>query len=195
MFGKPPEVVPDDLTAKQYHELGIWYLDENMLEQARVSLRKAMSMAPDTETAIQAKRLLDARVPRHEIPQEALDELRRAEPQVAIKPEDAKRTAEKLIKKYPDFEWPHRLLADCHMRAGNIDRCIQSLQSALSINPDCAPALLLMARALTIDMEYDEATRYLQRAQAAMPDNDELRALQRGLDFLIYLDQEDVSLS
>ncbi len=190
MFGKPPEIVPDGFTAREYFELGIWYEEKRLLGQARESFSRAIALEPVGSIAIESKRFLHTRIPRNDVPTEAIERLRLAEPQLGLKPEVARKAAEKLIVEYPDFEWPHRLLADFHLRHGDVARCLTSLQNALKINPDYAQAAALMAQALTVDMEYETAADYLRRAMEAMPNDNQLRSLQRGIEVLTALDEE-----
>lgn len=79
MFGMPPEIVPDDLTARQYYELGIWYEETHLYSLARQALLKAIAIEPDSEIAIQSKRLLDARIPRIDVSKETIQRFWRAE--------------------------------------------------------------------------------------------------------------------
>lgn len=192
MFGKPPDVVPDGLAAKEYLELGLWYIESRMLNLARESLTRAIDLEPKSAAAAESKRLLETRIPRSQVPQEAIDQVMRGEHQLMLHPQEAKKIATKLIADYPEFERPHRLMADYHLRRGDVQRCIASLETALKINPQYAGASALMARALAVDMEYDAARQHLQKALAAMPQDAELRSLERSLEFLVSLDEDEV---
>lgn len=191
LFGKPPEVIPEDLTANQYYELCLWYEEKQMHNLARKSCQMALDLKPDDHLEANCKRFLNTRVPRNEVPQEAIDRLRRMEPRLLMDQGEARKLALKIVADYPDFEWPQRVLADIHLREGDIASCKSALEVALKINPEYTQAFAMMARALTVDMEYEEAQKYLQRAQEDMPGDGDLRRLQRALEFLIALDDVD----
>ncbi len=195
MFGKPPEVIPEDLTANQYYELGLWYEEKQMHNLARQACQKALALKPDERLQTDCKRFLNTRVPKNEVSQDAIERLRRLEPRLLMDQGEARKLAVKIAADYPDFEWPQRVLADIYLRDGDVEGCKAALNTALKINPDYSQAIALMARALTVEMEYDAAQECLRRALADMPDNAELRRLQRTLEFLVALDEDDASNS
>ncbi len=191
LFGKPPEVLPDDLTAEQYYELCLWYEEKQMHALARQSCTKALTLKPAESLEADCKRFLNTRVPRNEVAQEAIDRLRRMEPRLMMDQGEARKLTLKLIADYPDFEWPRRVLAEIYLRDGDIEKCKASLEAALKINPDYTQAIALLARAMVVDMEYDAAQRHLRHALADMPDDANLRRLQRSLEFLIALEEDE----
>lgn len=191
MFGKPPDQVPDDgLTAEQYLELARWYDGARMISQCRQALNKALALQPKGPVAVECKRLLETRIPRNDIPDSVVNRMDRAELQLGLKPRLARRAALNLIEEYPNYERPYRLLADLHLRNGDVQQAIESLEKALQLNPDYAPAIGLMARALVIDMEYEAARPHLQRALSVMPNDENLQSLQRALEYLTQVEQD-----
>jgi len=190
VFGQPPEAVPDGLTADQYYELALWYEETRALGSARKALHQALAVQPDGPTAVECKQLLNTRIPTSDPPKEAIDKFRRAEAQLHLHPEDGVKTAEKLADEYPEFDWPHRLLAEYHLQRGDVPKCIQSLHTALRLHPDWPAAQQLMVRTLLADMEYEAARSYLQNALLQTPNDDQLRSLSRSLEYLVAMDEE-----
>lgn len=191
MFGKPPDQVPDDgLTAEQYLELARWYEESRLIRQCRRALQKALALQPKGPVAVECKRMLETRIPRVDVPDSAVRRIERAELQQGLKPHLSRRVATKMIEEFPDYERPHRLLAELHLRNGDVQEAIASLENALQLNPEYVPAIGLLARALVIDMEYEAARPHLQRALSAMPNDENLRALQRALEYLTQVEKE-----
>lgn len=191
MFGKPPDQVPDDgLTAEQYLELARWYDESRLIAQCRQALQKALALQPKGPVAVECKRMLETRVPRVDVPDSAVRRIERAELQQGLKPHLSRRVATKMTEEFPDYERPHRLLAELHLRNGDVQEAIASLENALQLNPEYVAAIGLLARALVIDMEYEAARPHLQRALSAMPNDENLRALQRALEYLTQVEKE-----
>jgi tetratricopeptide (TPR) repeat protein len=190
LFGNPPEIVPEGLSAREYYELGLWYEETHNLSQARLALTRAIAADPAGDVGQEARRFLNARVPLHDLPKEAVESLARAELLLAIKPAQARKTAARLINEYPDFEWPLRLLAQVCLNEGDLDKCVEHCRQALEINPDYAQAVGLLARAAAVDMDYPRAGELLERALFLAPDDDELRRFQRSLEFVMTLEQD-----
>lgn len=190
MFGKPPDRVPDDgLTAEQYLELALWYDETRKISCCRQALQKALALQPKGPVAVECKRLLETRIPRVDVPDSVVTRIERAELQLGLKPHLARRIATKLSEEYPDYERPHRLLAELHLLNGDVPEAIACLETALQLNPESAPAIGLLARALVIDMEYEAARPHLQRALAVMPDDANLQSLQRALEYLTQVEK------
>lgn len=183
--------MPQDLNASQYYELSLWYEEKHMQNHAREACAKALALNPNEPLLTDCRRFMNTRVPRHEIPQDAIDRLRRLEPRLLMDHSEARKLAHKIIADYPDFEWPRRVLADIYLRDGDVENCKASLEAALKINPDYTQAIALMARALTVDMEYSAAQDHIRRALADTPDDPDMRRLQRSIEFLIALDGEE----
>ncbi len=194
LFGKAPETIPDDLTISEYRELGHWFLEEEKYEMARQAFTRAIAMDENDAIAINCKRLLASRVPRHSIPDAVIVGFKRAQMQGLIKPHIGKKSALKLKENHPEFEWAYQFLAECLLQDGDVEGSLQALDAALRINPDYEPAIALKARALVLDMEYQEARIYLNKILAMDPDDNAMRALRLNLEFLIGIEQQEVAI-
>ena len=190
MFGKPPVAVPDGLTAEEYSELAVWYEETRAFANARDATKRALALQPDQTIAANCKRMLDLRLPVCDVSKEAVDDFLVAEAQVPINARAAKAVAEKLIAEYPDFDWAHRLLAECHMRQCDIPKCLQSVDTALKLHPDWPVALRQKAQALIVDMDYGPARSCLQKAIALSPQDEEARRLWQNLEFISSMEEE-----
>lgn len=192
MFGKPPDVVPDGLSAEEYLQLGRWYHESQALDLARDALRRALDLDRDRDrygpVGTEARNFMAVNIPRHEIPREAVEESRKLEILSITAPGKACQIAIKLTESYPDFEWPYRRAAELKLREGDTDHALALSKSALEINPDYAPAMVTIARTHAAQMNYVDAMRCLDDAARIMPDSDEVTDLRRSLEILTLLE-------
>lgn len=186
MLGQPPDVVPDDLTASQYLELGVWYQESKKFAQARESLKRTIELASDSADARRARRLLAESIPAIESDADVIDTFNSIHLTAMTSPGRARKQYESLIAEHPDFEWPYRAIAEGHCRrTGDLEKAKSLLEEALRINPDYVAALVLMAETLLADMDYEKARDYLDRVTAFAADNAEARNLRRTLEILV----------
>lgn len=190
MLGQPPDLVPDDLTADEFLELGIWYQESKKFAQARESLQHTIRLASDSEAAQRARRLLAESIPTKESDPEVIERFNDISMTAMTSPGRAKKQYESLIEAHPDFEWPYRALAEglCR-RVGDLEQAKTLLEKALAINPNYVGALVTMAETQLADMQYDEARKYLNRVTEIVADNADARNLRRTLDILVAADR------
>lgn len=191
LFGKPPEAVPDGLTAQQYYELGIWYDEYRLPLLARDCFQRAIALQPDGQLAVDCKRFVNSRLSVADVPQEAISQIERAELEVRRKPAESRKVARSLIELYPQFERPYRLLAEIDLNNGDMPSCREHLETALKLNPDYAQAVAMMARAQAIDMEYQAAGDTVRRARQLLPNDAELRLLERSIEVLVSFEDDE----
>jgi tetratricopeptide (TPR) repeat protein len=186
MLGEPPDLVPDDLTAEEYLELGIWYQESNKIAQARESLQRTIKLAGQSNAATRARRLLSENIPFKENDSEVIERFNSVGMTALSSPGRAKKQYESLIEEHPDFEWPYRALAEtlCR-RIGDLEKAKTLLEEALRINPNYVGALVTMAETLLSNMQYEEARKYLDRVTEMTEDHAEARNLRRTLEILI----------
>jgi tetratricopeptide (TPR) repeat protein len=189
VLGKPPETVPDDLNAREFFDLGFWYEEKHQLAMARQCYNRVIELEPDSNMARDCKRALNVRIPVNDVSQKSIERVHRGLPNVAFKPKEAMKMAKLAVEESPDYEAAHRLMGACHLQEGQVEKCKDSLATALRINPNHAPSWVLMARAYAIDMDYDSAAKYIRMAREYMPDDDEVINLERGIEHLIALDE------
>lgn len=188
VIGKPPEVVPDDLSAEEYLELGRWYHDSGDLDKARDALTRATNLDPDGPIGSQSSNFLSSQIPLNPLPKEALDDYRKMEMLSFSSPPQAIKLGENLMDRFPVFEWPYKRVADLKLRSGDTASAIKLLEKSLEINPSYAPAMVTLAQTLAAEMDYATARRHLEHARRIMPDNQEITELARSLEILESLD-------
>ncbi len=190
MFGEPPDVVPDDLSAAEYLELGDWYHKSKKYDLARESLHKCISLDPNGPSARRARTFLGQNIPSKVSSSEPIQKFHNTTMLSFSSPGRAEKQWQELIDEHPDFEWPYRAIAESLIRrTGDLERAKTLLEKALEINPEYVPGLISMAEVYISDMEYDQAREYLARARELANDNENVADFQRSLDILIAYDR------
>ncbi len=190
MLGQPPDLVPDDLTADEYLELGIWYQESKKFAQARESLQRTIREASESNAAQRARRLLAESIPTKESDPDVIERFNDINMVALTSPGRAKKQYESLIEEHPDFEWPYRAIAEglCR-RVGDVEQAKALLEKALTINPNYVGALVTMIETQLADMQYAEARKYLDRLTEIAADNPDARNLRRTLEILVAADR------
>lgn len=189
MLNKPPDSIPDDLSAAEYFQLGNWFWEEGDLDKARDALSRAVILDPEGESGRGAREMLSTRIPANPLDQEALKTYREIELHLGFTNRvKAVEKLEKLIEDHPDFEWPYRSLADLMIRAGDMPRARTLLEKSLSINPVYAAALVSMARVHIADTEYDAVLETLDKAAGLTPGDESLPDLRRATELIAALE-------
>lgn len=193
----PDREVPEGLTAERYLTLGQEYIKIGWTEQARDALQLAVegvarnseSSNSDADSTLDidinsetdgaesqkiaelATRLLRSKIPRFPVPLYA--EQRNIEGWNLISSGEntkAKEIFEELIAEYPDFEWPYGNLSVLLLQAGEIDKAIELLEKALSVNPNYVQGWLHMATARGLQLNFAAARKCVKEALAIDPD-------------------------
>jgi tetratricopeptide (TPR) repeat protein len=118
-----------------------------------------------------ATRLLRSKIPRFPVPLYA--EQRNIEGWNLISSGETKQSKEifeELIAEYPDFEWPYGNLSVLLLQAGEIDKAIELLEKALSVNPNYVQGWLHMATARGLQLNFAAARKCVKEALAIDPD-------------------------
>jgi tetratricopeptide (TPR) repeat protein len=134
--------------------------------------------------------VIDVRLNSIDVPQAVVEAIFRAEMQVGFQPGAAKPVIEKVIQEYPNYDVPHRLLAQMHLRNGDIVACLKELETTLAISPKNTQALGLMARAQAAEFNYAPATETINKALTLAPESEELRLLRRAIEFLAGIEDD-----
>ncbi len=164
MYDIPPETIAEDLTAEEYYDLGLKYRTAGWIERCRDALKRAIKAKDAGTIAEKASIYLKSRLPVASIPPEAEKRNIEGYNEYISNPTKAKEIFAQLIKDYPDFEWPYSNLANYYLRNGDTKSAIPLLEKAIQLNPFYQSALMLMAEAYAIEMNYSEANRYINRA-------------------------------
>lgn len=189
MLNKPPDAIPDDLTAAEYFQLGNWFWEEGDLDKARDALSRAVILDSEGESGRAAREMLSTRIPANPLEQDALKDYREVELHLGFTNRvKAVAKLEKLIADNPDFEWPYRSLADLMIRKGDMPRARDLLEKSLAINPVYAAALVSMARVNIANTEYDAALEMLDKAMNLTPGDESLPDMRRATELLAALE-------
>ncbi len=187
----PAREVPEGLTAEQYLRLGQEYIKIGWTEQARDALQMAIDFAGsggnhnDDETRISesAIKLLRSKLPRFPVPLYA--EQRNIEGWNLLSTgntAEAKQIFEDLIDEYPDFEWPYGNLSVLLLQAGETEKAINLLASALNVNKFYVQGWLHMATARGLELNFDAARKCVNEALAIDPTEVAALAMQDALE-------------
>lgn len=184
-FGVPGRDLPENLTAEEYMQLGKHYKNLGWCEQARDALEKAIETAPDDQLSEQARRYLRTRIPRLPVPHHAVQANIQGFNQFSRGDlEAARKTFEKIVREYPDFEWARGNLGTVYSQLGELERAEDVLLDVLAYNPSYLNGWLHLARLKAAKLEVFEANRHLEKALKLDPDDEGARALKQVVDFL-----------
>jgi tetratricopeptide (TPR) repeat protein len=179
----PPRDVPQGLSAEEYYKLGKRYKEAGWMEQSRDALQFSIEADPEGETGLLAQRYLRTKLPLRPVPLLAEKEnIVGFNQMFGGDLEVARKTFERLIRNYPDFEWPYGNLGSLLIRLGEIGPAIKILDLALQINPYYVNAWLHKARAMAIVSNYAGAQECLDRAAAADPDDHTIKSIKGLID-------------
>jgi tetratricopeptide (TPR) repeat protein len=179
----PPRDVPQDLSARQYFDLGVKYKAAGWTEQARDSLNLAIELDHDGASGRSAAVFLATKIPRHPVPLvaeqlnvEGFNRMQRGDL------EAAKELFASLIQEYPDFEWPYGNLGSLLVQQGDLSGAREILNKALEINANYVNGWLHLARASAVDSDFDGARECLVRAANADPNDTSIESLRVVID-------------
>ncbi|MBX9696272.1 MAG: tetratricopeptide repeat protein [Cyanobacteria bacterium] len=196
MLGSPPDTVPDNLTAEEYLELGLWYHaqwkydnEAHWMENARTSLTRAKDLDSNGDVGRRAARQLDQHIPCNNVSSEVLTEFERLHLNMFHNATEGERKLQSMIEREPLFDWPYHRLAEFLMRnKGDLAEARFLLEQSLEINPQSSRGHLAMAELQLTEGDYSNARQSLDKAMAIAPDSEDGTALRRTLDLLIAID-------
>ena len=150
---------------KFWYELGVTYKDRGWTEAARMCMQASNIANPWSPYGKRADAYRKARLPAHNISQEAQDaNIDAFNMDAAGRTDDAIIAFKALIAKQPDFEWPYNNLAGILVEHGQYEDAQLLSSKALQINPYYANAHATLADALDHLGQPDQANKH--RAQA-----------------------------
>ncbi|MBZ0186498.1 MAG: tetratricopeptide repeat protein [Candidatus Obscuribacterales bacterium] len=188
MLDKPPDTIPDDLSAQEYLQLGNWFIEAQQLDKARDALSRVVVLAASSESTRAARALLATRIPANEISEETIKAYFDTLTLSFRNRKTARAGLEQMIGENSDFEWPLFSLADMDLRRGDLQSAETLLRKALTINPLYAQALIAMARLEIINMNYTPALELLDKVEQLTPDDELIPELRRATELITALD-------
>ncbi|MCA9804914.1 MAG: tetratricopeptide repeat protein [Cyanobacteria bacterium HKST-UBA02] len=188
----PPREVPQGLSGKEYYLLGLRYKEAGWTEQARDALLLAIESDPQSQSAIDARRFLSTKIPRHPVPLVAEQtNIQGFNLMFAGRSAQAKKVFLSLIEEYPDFEWPYGNLGSLLIREGAFEQAIEILESALELNPGYISAWLHLARARALQGDLDASHACLDRVLNIDPDDPSVPGMRAMVVELAELEEPD----
>ncbi len=172
-------IIPDGLTAEDYLKLGKQYKQNGWIGQSQEALKRAQQLAPsNSPTAEESYKYLKTKVPHAQVSLEV--EAENINGYHAMAKGDLPKCKEifgRLMKDYPDFEWPYLNLATAYTKDGQISEAKFLLRKLISINPEHVEAWASLARIHAATFEIEEARQAVAQANE------------------LYLDPNDSSLT
>lgn len=182
----PPREVPDALSAQEYWDLALRYKQVGWTEQARDALVMAIEIDGDGSVGKKAQCFLRSKIPRYPVPLMAEQLNIQGYNQMFQNEEEARRTFEKLVNQYPDFEWPYGNLGSLLIKSGDLDGAEDVLKQAVEINPYYINAWLHLSRVYAIESRFPEADDCLERVLAIDPEDPNWPGIRELVDQLKY---------
>jgi len=170
MFNLPPKQVPENLSAKEYYDLGVRYKIAGWTEQARKALQLAIKADPNGASGKKAQTYLNCYIPVEPVTKDAERRNISAVNVMFGSNKVAEDEFKALIKEYPNFEWPYGNLGAMYVEQKKPEEAKAMIAKALAINPNYVNAMLHLAQAQLISNEKDAALGTCKRALAADPD-------------------------
>jgi tetratricopeptide (TPR) repeat protein len=167
---RPPENVPDGLSAARYYDLGVQYKQAGWIEKARDCLTRASKLDPNGKMGISAARYLKTKVPRYSQPEDAIQMNIQAYNEFN-KDEKAK-LFEQCIAKYPNFEWPYLNLGAMYLQMKDTAKAKEYLNKTLAINPCSTEAWTTLALVKQEEKDFAGAKECISKALELDPDDD-----------------------
>lgn len=182
----PPREVPDSLSAQEYWDLALRYKQVGWTEQARDALVLAIEIDGDGSVGKKAQCFLRSKIPRYPVPLMAEQLNIQGYNQMFQNEAEARRTFEKLVSQYPDFEWPYGNLGSLLIKSGDLDGAEDVLKQAVEINPYYINAWLHLSRVYAIESRFSEADDCLERVLAIDPEDPNWPGIRELVDQLKY---------
>lgn len=170
MFDSPPEVIPENLTAREYLYLGKWYKEKHDYDQARSALQRAIETAKESTVASEAKHYMAQNIPVCSVPKEIMERYDKLLVNLVINPRLILDECRSLTRECPDFDWAHSALGDALLRSTKVAEAISALKQAQILNPERITTMLSLAEAHMIVMDYEAAQAYLRKVATLLPD-------------------------
>lgn len=166
-----PDKVRDGLHPYQYFALAKVYLGDFNLEMAKLCIQKLKRCKPSNkEISKLASILEDCYIPKHPVPAEAVEQLRKAMDIVKTErnSKEMQTIRKDLISKYPDFEWPYFLVSsDANSQVD------EELRKILSINSNNVEALARLANSYS-EKDLEKKLLYAKKAKELDPAREDI---------------------
>jgi len=159
----PPRELPENLTAEEYWQLAVRYKQVGWTEQARDALTTAIEIDGDGAVGTKARCFLRSKIPRYPVPLMAEQLNIQGYNQMFVNENESQRMFERLVKEYPDFEWPYGNLGSLLIKKGLLAKAQDLLIKAVQINPFYINGWLHLSRVYAIQGDLRAAEDCLHR--------------------------------
>ncbi len=195
----PIDGLPENLSARDYYELGLKYRLAGWVGVARAALQKVVEMeslldssSEEKSLSQKARKVLKTQLPRVPVPQEAEQKNIEGFNLMHSDREKAKGVFQELMATYPDFEWPFSNTARLKLSEGDLEGAKSIVKYLLTVNPDLLSAIDLMVRISIAERNMEEALIYLDRALELYPHEDEFKQLKLAIKLQAHGEPPDV---
>lgn len=179
----PPRTVPEGLSAQEYLELGQRYKTVGWTEQSRDALQYAMELDPDGENGVAALAFMRSKLPRHPVPLSAEQaNIQGFNLMVSGDLDGAVAVFEKLIREFPDFEWPQGNLGSIRIEQGDFAEAERILIAAVQLNPFYLNGWAHLCRANLLQSKYKEARYAVEQIRKIDPKDEQCQRLAERID-------------
>lgn len=171
LSGPPPDVIPTDLPAERYFELGEIYSMLGRFSLSREALELVLKNSTNEVLVRRAKRLIETELP-NEMSHEAELKLAEASKLSTTDPEEANRMMEQAVTDFPNLELPALSLAIIATTKGNTKKAERFIRICLKRNPNYRNAKTLLIHVYLMDERFDSALQIIEsEGKLAEPDD------------------------
>lgn len=155
--GEPPDTIPEDLSPREYYELGKRYDMFARFELSRECFNRAIKNSADEIFKQKVQLRIKTHLPVHTVPAELELRLKNA---AALAQSDlnlAKDELQKLEQAHPELESAAMGLAVIFMQERDWKNALYYADRVLSIHPDCLQVKILKAQVLLRQEQFEQA--------------------------------------
>lgn len=175
--GEPPETIPEDLTDKEYFELGVELQAVGRLEDSRAAIHKAIENTDDDNLKARLQSFEKTQLPKFSVSEDAQRRCIEAFENLTKDNRKAKSALLELTMEFPQFEWPFLFLATIYIMDGMPKKAERLIKRVLSVSPDLIKAKHLLISVYLASGKYSEALDFINESVGQADSEDDGLAL------------------